>query len=338
VYARFGQELYTQETITAAAIVAAHAEQSDQRALMARVADMLPHASCTTRRRIATKLLQRLTAGAISNLEAAPLAVGRAALNGHSPHSVHKANVATAEPAKIEEDQTAAEEVGPQLPAEATLPAAVASFARLLSHIPDTQARQELVYYAAARADNLIAAIACEILYPYFIEGCIPAPYSEDEFIMANAGLLLAPEPILTTGFVADYARRAWGFESERTVGLALRILRQAGILISAPLLGARGRVAAYTLAPHNLSLPALLWSFYDEFGGDTFAPAWDQVGRSHFARLFVVPSSVVTSRLWEAERAGLVGFWSAGGSRRVALKVRETEALARLLLSGPAK
>ena len=88
----------------------------------------------------------------------------------------------------------------------------------------------------------------------------------------------------------------------------------------------------------HGLSLPALLWGFYDEFGGENLAPAWDQAGRASCARLFVVSASVVTSRLWEAERAGLVGTWSTGGARRVALKVREPEALTRLLLSGPVK
>jgi hypothetical protein len=316
VYARFGQELYTKETITAAGIIVEHAEQNDPRTLMSRVADVLPHASCATRKRIANKLLQRLAAGALCYPEVtaatAPALSNRVAHNGYtSARALQEADAPDAD---------------------------VTSFARLLSHVPDTQARHDLVYYAAARADSLIAAIASEILYPYFIEGCIPAPYSEDEFIMANAGLLLAPEPILTAGFVADYARLAWGFESERTVGLALRILRQAGILLSAPLLGERGRVAAYTLAPHGLSLPALLWGFYDEFGGEPIAPAWDQVGRAHFARLFVVPAAVVASRLWEAERAGLVGSWSAGGTRHVALKVRESEALARLLLSGPTK
>ena len=30
-----------------------------------------------------------------------------------------------------------------------------------------------------------------------------------------------------------------------------------------------------------------------------------------------------------------MVAFWSMGGTRRVSLRVRETEALARLLLSG---
>ena len=221
-------------------------------------------------------------------------------------------------------------------PNDERLSASVLCFARLLAHLRDTQARRELVFYAAARTDRLIGAIAREILYPFFIEERIPPPYEEDEFIIANAGLLLAPEPILTAGVVSDYARRAWGFDSERTIGLALRILRQAGILLSAPLLGERGRVAAYTLAPHGLSLPALLWGLHHEYGQAGIAPAWDQVGRAQCAQLFVVPPSVVTSRLWEAERAGLVGCWSVGGTRRVALKVREADALSRLLLSGP--
>ncbi len=322
MYARFGQELYIRETIAAAAIVAVHQEEASDRPLAERIADALPQPSPATRRRVAIKLLQRLAAGA-SKSETACSAPTPAPRNGpHSPEG---------------ETNGAFDEVTRFLGTmDSSLPRRAIAFARLLSSLPDTQARCELVYYAAARADPLIGAIAQDLLYPYFIEDRIPPPYSEDEFIMANAGLLLAPEPILTTGCVADYARRAWGFESERTICLALRILRQAGILFSAPLLGERGRVHAYTLAPHSLSLPALLWGLYDEFGQESLAPAWDQVVRARFARLFVVPPSVVTSRLWEAERAGMVGFWSAGGARRVTPKVREPEALARLLLAGP--
>jgi len=318
VYARFGQELYIRETIAAAVLIGDHAAEDAQHTLGARLADLLPHDAASTRNRIAAKLLQRITAGACScstKAAANPL-VTAAESNSSDPLFDHGSGGI----------MISLEEAMPP-------PASVVTFARLLAHLQDTQAQWELVYYSAARADRLIGAIAHHILYPYFIEGCIPAPYSEDEFIMANASLLLAPEPILTTGFVAAYARRAWGFDSERTVCLALRVLRQAGILLSAPLLGIRGRVAAYTLAPHGLSMPALLWAFYNEFGRHNLAPAWDQAGRAHLARLFVVPPSVVTSRLWDAERAGLVGAWSAGGIRRVALKVREPEALARLLL-----
>lgn len=310
MYARFGQELYVQETIAAATILAIHAEEGDPRPVLERVADSLPQRSPATRMRVAAKLLQRIAAGAA--LADTP---GKRASVGSVSESGRDAFIANGNGA---------------------LPTGLTAFARLLSGLPDTQARRELVYYAAVRADKLVGAIARDLLYPYFIENRIPPPYTEDEFIMANAGLLLAPEPILTTGCVVDFARRAWGFESERTICLALRILRQVGVVFSSPLLDARGRVHAYTLAPHSLSLSALLWGLYEEFGRENLAPTWDRVGRAQCARLFVVPPSVVASRLWEAERAGLVGFWSAGGVRRVALKVRESEALARLLLAGP--
>jgi hypothetical protein len=216
-----------------------------------------------------------------------------------------------------------------------TSPQTLACMARLTTCVEDTSAQSDLVYYAACRCDKLIGAIASEILYPYFIENRIPGPFTEDEFITSNANLLLAPEPVITCGFAADYARRVWGFESERTVILALRVMKQAGILMASPLLGEQGRIMAYTLAPHSISLSALMWGLYHEFHGQPTPPAWDQVGRSSVARLFLASSSLVTSKLFEAERCGLVGFWSGSGMRRVHFKVSEPEALMRLLIGG---
>ncbi len=328
MYARFGQELYTQETLIAATILADTAdvgngseggEAFEIRDVVGRIASALSQGTLATRQRIAVKLLQRIIAGAGT----AVAVMGQTNIDG----IVDRESGSDCEKSSGEERGGKAAE---------RLHEGVFSFARLMAHLPDTQARRELVFYAAARADGLIEAIAREILYPYFIEECIPAPYEEDDFIMANAGLLLAPEPILTSGLVADYARLVWDFDSERTISLALRILRQAGILLSAPLLGERGRVAAYTLAPHGLSLPTLLWGLHDQYARQGVAPAWDQVGRARCARLFVVPPAVVSARLWEAERAGLVGFWNMVGTRRVLLKIRETDALSRLLLTGP--
>lgn len=315
MYARFGQELYLSETLEAARVtVDRHERDDDSRMLSACIAELLPHPSAATRSRVAAKLLQRITAG--SSLCEPPDEV----------------------PASVPDSSETRLRRSPSAAFTVRLPGSTILFARLMSGLPDAHAQRELVYYAAAQGDCLIGAIAREVLYPYFIEDRIPAPFTEDEFIMANAGLLLAPEPILTAGFVADFARRAWSFDSERTVCLALRILRQAGILIASPLLGARGRVAAYTLAPHSLSLPALLWSLHAEFGREPMAPAWDQVVRSACARLFVVPPSIITSRLWEAEKAGIVSSWSLNGTRRMAFKVRAPEALAHLLLTGPLK
>lgn len=332
MYARFGQELYIRETLIAATILAdvadsADAENSNEsgeafeiRDVVGRIAGALSQGTLATRQRIAVKLLQRMIAGAGT------------AVTGTG--QIKRVDRSADENGGSGCEKSSGGPSGGK--AMERLHEGVFSFARLMAHLPDTQARRELVFYAAARADGLIGAIAREILYPYFIEECIPAPYEEDEFIMANAGLLLAPEPILTAGLVADYARLVWGFDSERTISLALRILRQAGILLSAPLLGERGRVAAYTLAPHGISLPTLLWGLHDQYAQQGIAPAWDQVGRAQCARLFVVPPGVVAAGLWEAERAGVVGFWNMVGTRRVLLKVRETDALSRLLLTGP--
>lgn len=333
MYARFGQELYPHETLAAAAVLAcaqAENEYLEPGLLTGRIALLLPEGTPAHRQRVAVKLLQRLSAGAHQN-KAVPIDTHgeQRAEAGNTQADNKTAGAAGGKerhiPAQTRENQSRT------LRSEQDSGA----FVQLLAYLGDTQARQDLVYYGAARADALIGAIARDILYPYFIENRIPPPFGEDEFLVANAGLLLAPEPILTTGVVADIARRAWQFDSERTVTLALRVLRQAGILLSAPILGERGRVAAFTLAPHGLSLAALLWGLHHEYGHADDAPTWDQVCRSDFARLYVVPPSVIASRLMEAERAGLVAFWSAGGTRRVALKVRETDALARLLLSG---
>ena len=338
VYARFGQELYSHETLAAAAVLAhAHGqnERLDTGALTGRIALLLPEGTPAHRQRVAVKLLQRLSSGAHRN-KAAHSQEARTPQAQTSEASREAGRSGTAQgqetPRRMEREE---EHAGEEHDLEPGRDADGGAFARLLAYLPDTQARHDLVYYGAARADALIGAIARDVLYPYFIEGRIPPPFEEDEFLVANAGLLLAPEPILTTGVVSDIARRAWQFDSERTVTLALRVLRQAGILLSAPILGERGRVAAFTLAPHGLSLAALLWGLHHEFGQADYAPSWDQVCRAEFARLYVVPPSVIASRLLEAERAGLVAFWSVGGTRRVSLRVRETDALACLLLSG---
>ncbi len=336
MYARFGQELYPHETLAAAAVLArawAENEYLEAGLLTGRIALLLPEGTPAHRQRVAVKLLQRLSAGAHQKKAASkdtPKDTPKDTSGKDSHQSAGKTSGAAVGKEAFDAGRAQKDQPPPLRHEQDS-----AAFAQLLAYLSDTQARQDLVYYGAARADALIGAIARDILYPYFIEGRIPPPFGEDEFLVANAGLLLAPEPILTTGVVADIARRVWQFDSERTVTLALRVLRQAGILLSAPILGERGRVAAFTLAPHGLSLTAMLWGLYHEYGHADDAPTWDQVCRSDFARLYVVPPSVIASRLMEAERAGLVAFWSAGGTRRVALKVRETDALARLLLSG---
>jgi hypothetical protein len=206
------------------------------------------------------------------------------------------------------------------------------AFARLVAGIGSSEAQRELIYYAAARADGLIGALARDALTPFFLDGQPPRGATEDDLAKYNTGRLLTIEPLLTLPFLNWYARAAFGFTSERSVALAMRILRQAGIVLSVSLPGAPKRTLAYTLAPHGLSLPAFLWCLYDEFACDPLPPSTDRIERATFVRTFVVPPAVIGARLREAEREGWVQFSTIAGARRVSLPLSPEQLVTALL------
>jgi hypothetical protein len=206
------------------------------------------------------------------------------------------------------------------------------AFARLVAGIGDSEAQRELIYYAVARTDGLIGAIARDALTPYFLDGQPPRGATEDDLAKYNTGRLLTIEPMLTLPFLTWYARESFGFTSARTVALAMRILRQAGIILSVSLSGAPKRTLAYTLAPHGLSLAAFLWCLYDEFSCDPLAPSTDRIERAAFARTFVVPPAVIGARLREAEREGWIQFDTIAGTRRVYLPLSTDQLMTALL------
>jgi hypothetical protein len=278
VYATFGQELYARETVRAAELIAnASRDLFGETNYAAAVADALPHSSASTRARLATKLVQRLSAA--SDFADCPR-----------------------------------------------------DFARLLTGLGDSQVRRELVFYSVARADRIVAAIAREVLYPYFIEERLPRGVSDTEFALHNTWRLLMVEPLVTIPFIAWYAERYWDFVSARTVVLALRIFRQAGILNVSPLSGEERRTHACTLAPHGLSLAAFVWCLYDEFADVPMPPSFDRVERADFAQIFVAPPSVINALLHEAEQGGYLRLSDAEGSRRIELTLKREELVGRLL------
>lgn len=216
-------------------------------------------------------------------------------------------------------------------------------FARLLASLPDSETRRELIYYGVTQADRIVGAIARDVLYPYFVDGRLPRGVAEIEFILHNSGRLLpllTVEPLLTLPFIAWYAERQWDFVSARTIALSMRILRQAGILLttSLPASSEDGRGAtAYTLAPHGLSLAAFVWCLYDEFKEKEERTASgtpltvDKVEHAGFVRTFVVPPALATARLREAEREGFLRFENSGNARRVLLPLQPEELATRL-------
>ncbi|MBM3494170.1 MAG: DUF1819 family protein [Armatimonadetes bacterium] len=208
----------------------------------------------------------------------------------------------------------------------------VPAFLRLLSNVRDTTARRELVYYATARADPLVGAIAREVLYPVLIDGATPVGASRDDLSPHRTGLLLTVEPIVTIRFVLGYAEAAWGFRSKRCVLLALRILRQAGITRTQRMRGASGAVGGILAAPHDIAMPTFLWCLMDEFGQATPAATVDRVQRSSFARAFVVSPALMDARLEQAERDGFLHMRVIAGARRVVPCLSLEEMVGRLV------
>jgi len=152
---------------------------------------------------------------------------------------------------------------------------------------------------------------------------------------MRNTRRLFDIEPTLTLPFVTWYAARHWDFLSARTVALALRILRQAGILISTRYSGEQRRTLGYTLAPHGMTLPTFVWCLYDKMGEEAAASGLVpyQIEGARFVKTFVVPPSVAAARLAEAERAGVVEI-EGGKAKRITLPL-STADLVEALIQG---
>ena len=190
---------------------------------------------------------------------------------------------------------------------------------RLLAGSSDRRTREELVFYAAARADRVIAAIATEILYPWLVRGRPPAGYSQAEFSLANTAELLEGERVVTRPFVSRYARERWNFASEATLSRALRALAQAGLI--QPLVRTIGqqRQISFARLPAVLTLASFVFCFQEELGSRPTPIALDQVQNAFFARLFLLDPLQVTALLEQARRASLLRAVGAGARRRFA-------------------
>jgi len=209
---------------------------------------------------------------------------------------------------------------------------AVSPFVRLAANIGDSQARTELIYYRTAQTDRIIAAIAAEILYPYFIQGRPPKGFSAAQFRLANTGALFDYDNVIRASFISAYARSAWGFRSEQTVTRALRILREAGLIGALPGVPGGARQAAFALSPHTMRLPTFAFCLYEEFASRRSpALALDQVQNARFAQMFVVRPADVTALVEEARRRKLVA--RSGGAAPRYGPAMDADALVEKLL-----
>lgn len=184
----------------------------------------------------------------------------------------------------------------------------VSPFVRIAAGIRDTQARTELIYYRTAQTDTIIAAVAADVFYPYFVDGRPPQGFSAAQFRIANTGALFECDNVITRSFVSAYARKAWGFRSEATVSRALRVLRDAGLIEVLPGEPGGARQIAFALRPHTMRLPTFALCLYEESAARG-APslALNQIHGADFARMFIVRPVDLTAMAEEARRRRLV-------------------------------
>ncbi|UCH34903.1 MAG: hypothetical protein JSV65_00675 [Armatimonadota bacterium] len=184
----------------------------------------------------------------------------------------------------------------------------VSPFVRLAASITDTQARTELIYYRTAQTDSIIAAIAAEIFYPYFVQGRAPKGFTAGQFRLANTGALFDYDNVLTRSFISAYARKTWGFRSEPTVTRALRILREAGLIEALPSAPGSPGQPAFAVRPHTMRLPTFVFCLYEEFAARRSPGlALDQMQNAQFARMFIVRPVDVTAMAEDARRRKLL-------------------------------
>ncbi|HSV74737.1 MAG TPA: hypothetical protein VLH79_13335 [Chthonomonadales bacterium] len=225
-----------------------------------------------------------------------------------------------------------ASEIARRLAAGAQSPDLAPSFARLVAGLHSPDARRDLVIHAVARADALVGAIAREVLFPILLDEAMPRGVTSGDMARHGAAPLITVEPIVPFPFLRWFAAERWRFERVRTLHLALRVLRQAGLVHTTRLLGQAGRVQAVALSPHGLSFPAFVWCLADEIGRDQRPLTQDRIARASFARTLLVPASAGAMWLPEAERRGFLRAEGPPSARRYVLAMDPREVAGSLL------
>ena len=253
----FGQEFYPLETIRALQLVA-RKRLSERGALLELIASSLPQQSAKTRRRIASKILQRYI-------------VGKRKIIDPSPHEQ--------------------------------------PFIRLLTRLSNVGAQIELLYFELCGTDKIVGALARDLFYPTGIERCAPKGWKQNEFAVANGGLL--PEiadlaPPLTRAFIVEYARAQWKFRDASSVDRALRVLQGAGLISQEKLVALRGHPSGFRVAAHDVSTETFLWALHREFltadQVKQYSFNFSQLETASFARTLLLQPEQVRAHL-EATR-----------------------------------
>ncbi len=208
------------------------------------------------------------------------------------------------------------------------------AFLAMVRTARDEASKRDLLYWRTARTDGIIASLAAQVFYPYFVLCELPQGYDDSTFRLANTSTLFSVDRIISRDFAITYAREMWGFDSVRTVILALRIMRQAGLLESV-LLEVMGRhVLGYYPKPHPMSVEVFAYCLYEEFFDESPTVALDRIYNADCVKCFLLLPYQVDSILKELQERGLVTTVAYPGGRHIRLNAEDMEQLV-ILLSG---
>lgn len=207
------------------------------------------------------------------------------------------------------------------------------AFIKLVNSLKSESARRDLLYWRAARTDTVIAALAREVFYPYFVLNAVPEGYDESAFQLANTATLFAIDKVISRDFAVEYARRIWDFDSARTITLALRIMKQAEILDTIIVKLGRRHVHGYYPQPHSARAAVFAYCMYEEFSADGSPPSIDRVLNGDCAKLFFLSPLQVESLLKTLEKKKLIQYLSMTGGRYIHFTPPDLDTLVNSLI-----
>jgi hypothetical protein len=183
----------------------------------------------------------------------------------------------------------------------------IGPFAELVSAIRDRTSRTQLLFYRLTQVDEIVGALAREVLYPYFIEHQVPAGFRRDEFQVLNGQRLLDEDPYLLTPFVVEFAKRNWGVSSPASLGRALGIVADAELVCRRRVRSLRRHPHALAPTRNDLTTTTFLYALYDEFGSHTGTLCGEALIRSQFARTLLTPPDIILNMVDRARHYGFL-------------------------------
>jgi len=186
-----------------------------------------------------------------------------------------------------------------------------AGLLELLARLPEDSGRR-LWTYAVATQEPMLAAVAREVLYPFFVQCGTPKGFGAEEFSAVNANGLFEVAGAITHAAVAAYASRQWGLGDPAPTGRALRVLRKGGVLAATWISRSSARCLGYFPLGGLPDLACLGYAIYSTPGHAGYVRL-DRLRAGLLVHLFLLRPIAVDYLLDQAMDAGLVEEPEAG-------------------------